>query len=147
MEEYAREEVIRALHQASRECTDDAEYAGILTAGQNILGISRAEVEDAIEETSASSPDKTRKDQYRWARELKTSDDDIERAINAFDEYDVSVATEVANQIISDSDDDSDKFLRMYQRATDYEKSVIDATLVNLTGWSLKSLLAKAGAI
>ncbi len=47
---YTREEIIKALQQASHECTDDAEYSGILTAGVHVLGLARADVDEMLYE-------------------------------------------------------------------------------------------------
>ncbi len=45
---YSREDIIRGIKQASKEVTDDAQMAGVLTAGANILGISEDEVNALI---------------------------------------------------------------------------------------------------
>ena len=47
---WTKQEIIEALQQASHECTDDAEYGGILTAGVSILGVTRAELDEKLYE-------------------------------------------------------------------------------------------------
>ncbi len=80
-----------------------------------------------------------------WAKDMQTSDEMINEAIKAFHEDDCSVVCQVADEIQSDGDDDTAKLLQMYKYASEDQKAVIDATLVHLTGWSLRSLLERMG--
>ena len=83
---------------------------------------------------------------FDWAKPCKASDDQINNAIVELDcgeEYGDSMSGEVANQILTDDEDDSLDLLNGYKHASDHDKSVMDATLIWLCGYSLGSILAK----
>lgn len=47
---FYKEDIINALKQAGSEVTDDAAYAGVLTTGAILLGISEDSVNELISE-------------------------------------------------------------------------------------------------
>ena len=45
---WTKETIIESLQQALHECTDDCEYAGVLTAGVAILGMKREDLDNHL---------------------------------------------------------------------------------------------------
>ena len=73
------------------------------------------------------------------------SDDQIDKAIKANEEDEVSIVSFVADEILNDDEDDSRHLLEAYKNATKHEKVIIDGILICLTGWSLSTLLERMG--
>ena len=78
---------------------------------------------------------------FEWAKDMASSDELIDEALATVENDKVSVSMKIANEIIGDEDDESDRLLMAYKSATDEQKCAIDATLVSLTGWSLRHIL------
>ena len=79
---------------------------------------------------------------FNWAKDMQAPDELIEKAREKHDaDRDQTILQTIADEIFSDDCDDSNKLLWDYQHATEDEKAVIDATLIHLCGWSLKTLL------
>ena len=67
----------------------------------------------------------------------------IDKAIKTCEEDDESIITQIMSEIASDDTDESVMLLSKYRAANNHDKAVIDHTLVNITGWTLKTLIKK----
>jgi hypothetical protein len=56
----------------------------------------------------------------------------------------MSIVSRVQEYMVTDDDDQSDRLLRDYQAASDVEKKAIDAALICLCGYSLKTIIEEA---
>lgn len=75
---------------------------------------------------------------FNWAKG-NTTKEQIEMAINE----DMDVIERICKEMMSDYDNDSMSLLVDYQMATEEERAVMDAVLVDLCGWSLGSIIEK----
>lgn len=75
---------------------------------------------------------------FNWAKG-NTTKEHIEMAINE----DMDVIERIHQEMMSDYDRDSMSILVDYQMATENERAVMDALLINLCGWSLGSIIEK----
>lgn len=80
---------------------------------------------------------------FEWAEDENTRcpDELLEEAERNYEENDVSIVTQIAEEMSDDGDDETDRLFMMYRNSDDHEKAVIDATLIHVCGWSLKSLI------
>jgi len=78
-----------------------------------------------------------------WAEkeEVRATDAQVQAAL----EQDGSLIEMISEELESDSEDDSDRLLRMYLLANEHEKATIDGVLTCITGWTMKSLLTRMG--
>ena len=75
---------------------------------------------------------------FNWAKG-NTTKEQIEMAINE----DMDVIERIQREMMTDYDRDSMSVLVDYQMATENERAVMDALLINLCGWSLGSIIEK----
>lgn len=75
---------------------------------------------------------------FNWAKG-NTTNEQIEMAINE----DMDVIERIHYEMMTDYDRDSMSVLVDYQMATENERAVMDALLINLCGWSLGTIIEK----
>ncbi len=78
---------------------------------------------------------------FAWTKDMQAPDELIQKASKAFEDNYASLTNQVAVEIMNDGDDNTKRLYDTYSRSSDHEKQVIDATLVYLTGYGLKSLI------
>ena len=83
---------------------------------------------------------------FDWSADLEATNKQLDKAIKECDNNeDFSLVSQIAQEIASDDEDDSERIIRAYRNASAEERHVIDCILVWITGWSIKTLLDHAG--
>ena len=75
---------------------------------------------------------------FNWAKG-NTTKEQIEEAING----DFNVIERIYQEMMTDYDTDSMSLLVDYQMATEEERAIMDAVLIDLCGWSMGSIIEK----
>ena len=76
---------------------------------------------------------------FEWAKDCSTSDSMIDEILETNEDY--SIIPTILMEMESDGDDCTRKLLWDYKHANEDEKAAMDATLIHICGWSMKSLI------
>lgn len=78
---------------------------------------------------------------FEWAKDFQTSDNVINEILEANGSF--SIMPIIMIEMSSDGDNETRKLLWDYKHANEDERAAMDATLIHICGWSLKSLIEK----
>ena len=81
---------------------------------------------------------------FKWAKSMETPDELIEKALEANEDDEISIVGEIFKQMATDGEDSTWDLLSEYKLASTEQKNAMDAVLVNITGYSLQSLIKMA---